>query len=103
MQRDDTLPVKVLEVNRDHPLLRNMLRMFKADRDDAVLAEMSKASLTPACCWTAISKNPRPWPPVTANCWNRPPPGTPKYASCNGASPGGADFYCRVGRGGELL
>lgn len=40
MQRDDTLPVKVLEVNRDHPLLRNMLRMFKADRDDAVLAEM---------------------------------------------------------------
>lgn len=43
MQRDDTLPVKVLEVNRDHPLLRNMLRMFKADRQDAVLAEMVQA------------------------------------------------------------
>jgi molecular chaperone HtpG len=43
MQRDDTLPVKVLEVNRDPPLLRNMLRMFKADRQDAVLAEMVQA------------------------------------------------------------
>lgn len=31
MQKDDSLPVKILEVNRDHPLLRNMLRMFKAD------------------------------------------------------------------------
>lgn len=42
MRKDDTLPVKVLEVNRDHPLLRHMLRMFRADAGDAVLAHMTQ-------------------------------------------------------------
>lgn len=42
MNKDDSLPVKILEVNRDHPLLRSMLRIFKADRDDRVLAEMTR-------------------------------------------------------------
>ena len=42
MQKDDSLPVKILEVNRDHPLLRNMLRMFKADGRDKTLAEMTQ-------------------------------------------------------------
>ncbi|MBO5490147.1 MAG: molecular chaperone HtpG [Desulfovibrio sp.] len=42
MRKDDTLPVKVLEVNRDHPLLRNMLRMFRADAEDRVLADMTQ-------------------------------------------------------------
>lgn len=41
MQKDDSVPVKVLEVNRDHPLLRSMLRMFKADANDRVLADMT--------------------------------------------------------------
>ena len=40
MQKDDSLPVKVLEVNRDHPLLRSLLRMFKADAQDQTLAGM---------------------------------------------------------------
>ena len=42
MQKDDSLPVKILEVNRDHPLLRNMLRMFKADGRDKTLSEMTQ-------------------------------------------------------------
>lgn len=42
MNKDDSLPVKILEVNRDHPLLRSMLRIFKADRDDRVLVEMTR-------------------------------------------------------------
>ena len=41
MQKDDSIPVKVLEVNRDHPLLRSMLRIFKADADDRILADMT--------------------------------------------------------------
>lgn len=41
MNKDDSLPVKILEVNRDHPLLRSMLRIFKADREDRVLADMT--------------------------------------------------------------
>lgn len=40
MQKDDSLPVKVLEVNRDHPLLRSLLRMYKADAADRTLSEM---------------------------------------------------------------
>lgn len=42
MNKDDSLPVKILEVNRDHPLLRSMLRIFKADREDRVLADMTR-------------------------------------------------------------
>ncbi len=41
--KDDTIPVKNLEVNREHPLLRSMLRIFKADHDDAVLTNMMTA------------------------------------------------------------
>ena len=41
MQKDDSVPVKVLEVNRDHPLLRSMLRIFKADAEDRILADMT--------------------------------------------------------------
>ncbi|MBR4741339.1 MAG: molecular chaperone HtpG, partial [Desulfovibrio sp.] len=48
MQKDDSLPVRDLEVNRDHPLMRSMLRIFKADKDDAVLKEMTE-SLFDAC------------------------------------------------------
>lgn len=40
MQKDESIPRKVLEVNRDHPLLRNMLRIYTHDHDDPVLAEM---------------------------------------------------------------
>ena len=40
MQKDDSLPVKVLEVNRDHPLLRSLLRMYKADAADKTLSDM---------------------------------------------------------------
>ena len=41
MQKDDSIPVKVLEVNRDHPLLRSMLRIFEADAEDRILADMT--------------------------------------------------------------
>lgn len=37
MQQDDSLPVKILEVNRDNPLLRNMLRIYRADANDKIL------------------------------------------------------------------
>lgn len=42
MNKDDSLPVKVLELNRDHPLLRSMLVIFKADAKDRVLADMTQ-------------------------------------------------------------
>ncbi len=51
MNKDESLPVRDLEVNRDHPLLRNMLRMFKDDANDAVLAEMTQ-NLFDACLLT---------------------------------------------------
>ncbi|MDR3361654.1 MAG: molecular chaperone HtpG [Desulfovibrio sp.] len=40
MHKDDSVPVKILEVNQDHPLLRNMLRIFKADKEDKSLSQI---------------------------------------------------------------
>ncbi len=40
MGKDNTIPVKTLEVNREHPLLRSMLRIYKADADDAILGNL---------------------------------------------------------------
>ncbi len=42
MQKDDSLPVKVLEINKDNPLLRSMLQIYKANADDKILAEMTR-------------------------------------------------------------
>ena len=42
MQKDDSLPVRDLELNKDHPLLRNMLRIFKADAQDPILTSMTE-------------------------------------------------------------
>ncbi len=48
MQKDDSIPVKILEVNRDHPLLRSMLKIYKADNKSRVLDEMTR-SLVDSC------------------------------------------------------
>ncbi len=40
MGKESTVPVKILEVNREHPLLRSFLRIYKADASDAALTEM---------------------------------------------------------------
>ena len=40
MGKDNTIPVKTLEVNREHPLLRSMLRIYKADANDAILGNL---------------------------------------------------------------
>lgn len=42
MNKDTSVPVKTLELNRDHPLLRNLLRIFKADPQDKALASMAE-------------------------------------------------------------
>ena len=40
MQKDDSVPQKIFELNRDHPLLRTMLKISHANADDPQLAEM---------------------------------------------------------------
>lgn len=40
LQKDDTIPQKIFEVNRDHPILRTLLRIHKADPESPQLAEM---------------------------------------------------------------
>ncbi len=43
MQKDDPIPVKILEVNCDHPLLRSACsRSHKADNKSRVLDEMTR-------------------------------------------------------------
>ena len=53
------VPVKVLEVNRDHPLLRNMLRMFKADGQDRILAEMTRSLFDASLLLDGYLKDPQ--------------------------------------------
>jgi molecular chaperone HtpG len=43
MQQDESVPQKVLEINRDHPLARALLRIHKADARDPLLADMVQA------------------------------------------------------------
>ncbi|MBQ3059028.1 MAG: molecular chaperone HtpG [Desulfovibrio sp.] len=59
MQKDDSLPVKTLEVNRDHPLLRNMLRMFKADRNDKALSDMTQSLFDASLLLDGYLKDPQ--------------------------------------------
>ena len=40
MDKNMTVPVKTLEVNREHPLLRALLAIYKADSHDTVLTTM---------------------------------------------------------------
>ncbi len=40
MNKDETVPQKIFEVNRDHPMLRTLLRIHKTDSKDPLLKEM---------------------------------------------------------------
>lgn len=42
MQKDESIPRRVLEINPDHSLTRNMLRVFKADPTDALLSQVTE-------------------------------------------------------------
>lgn len=37
LHKDESIPRKVMEVNRDHPILRNLLRIYKADAKDPMV------------------------------------------------------------------
>ncbi|MEG2004919.1 MAG: molecular chaperone HtpG, partial [Bilophila sp.] len=40
LQKDDSIPQKIFEVNREHPLLRTLMRIHKADATDPQLTDM---------------------------------------------------------------
>ncbi|MDR2572890.1 MAG: molecular chaperone HtpG [Desulfovibrio sp.] len=42
MQKDDSPSIKILEVNQNHPLLRAMLKIFRADPQDSLLVLMTR-------------------------------------------------------------
>ncbi len=48
MSKDESIPRKVLEVNPDHPLTRNLLRLYRADTDDALLRQATEQLLESA-------------------------------------------------------
>ncbi|MCT4534391.1 molecular chaperone HtpG [Halodesulfovibrio sp.] len=39
MNQDESIPQKVFELNADHPIVRNLLRIYKSDKDDALVTE----------------------------------------------------------------
>ncbi len=59
MQKDDALPVKNMEVNRDHPLLRNLLRIHKANPDDPILIEMIQGLFDTSLLMDGYIKDPQ--------------------------------------------
>ena len=40
LQKDDSIPKKIFEINKDHPLVRSLLRVYKLDADSALLDSM---------------------------------------------------------------
>ncbi|MBR5734533.1 MAG: molecular chaperone HtpG [Desulfovibrionaceae bacterium] len=40
IQKDDSIPKKIFEINKDHPLLRSLLRVYESGSDDALLDGM---------------------------------------------------------------
>ena len=59
MQKDDKIPVKPLEVNKDHPLLRSQLRIYKADAGDKTLTTMVQALFDAALLMDGYMKDPQ--------------------------------------------
>ena len=42
MNKDDSIPQKVMEINKDHPLVRNMLTIYKKDVNDPHLVRVTE-------------------------------------------------------------
>jgi len=45
MNKDDSIPQKVMEINKDHPLVRNLLTIYKKDVNDPHLVRVSEQLL----------------------------------------------------------
>ena len=42
MNKDQSIPEKIMEVNKNHPLMRNLLKIFKADSNDNYITDVVK-------------------------------------------------------------
>ncbi len=42
MGNNDTIPAKIMELNQDHKLVRNLLKVFKSDKDDKYIADVTE-------------------------------------------------------------
>ncbi len=42
MNKDQSIPEKIMEVNKNHPLMRNLLKIYKADAKDDYVADVIK-------------------------------------------------------------
>lgn len=58
LQKDDSIPQKILEVNQDHPLLRTMLRIHLADPESPQLREMIQGLFDAALLLDGYMKDP---------------------------------------------
>jgi molecular chaperone HtpG len=42
MSKDVTVPDKIMEINADHPLIRNLLKIYEAQADDPFIADTAE-------------------------------------------------------------
>lgn len=59
MQKDDSIPVKNLELNKDHPLMRSLLRIYKSDAKDATLEAMVNTLFDSVLIMDGFMKDPQ--------------------------------------------
>lgn len=59
MQKDDSLPVKVLEVNEDSSLMRSLLAIFKANAEDPKISEMTQTLFDSCLLMDGYLKDPQ--------------------------------------------
>lgn len=59
MQQDDSLPVKVLEINRDNPLMRSLLAIYKASEDNPILSRFTETLFDTCLLMDGYLKDPQ--------------------------------------------
>lgn len=58
LNKDDTMPRKVFEVNRDHPILRNLLKAYEADPADPLVQSTTQQLFTTSLLLDGYLKDP---------------------------------------------
>lgn len=58
LQKDDSIPKKIFEINRDHPMWRDLLRMHKTASSNPLISEMVEALFDNAMLMDGYMQNP---------------------------------------------
>lgn len=58
LNKDESIPRKVFEINQDHPILRNLLSVYEMDKEDPTIAATTKQLFTTSLLLDGYLKDP---------------------------------------------